>query len=111
MELQVYLVWRLTFEVFTCQKTWVIALLTPEYEVYGPEDKCFGRRLMTFSTFYSFGPFGSNYLCPMNLFKIAPIPSWGPLPWLMPKKLQRIVQPPIIYGYGLTKYHGILLLN
>jgi hypothetical protein len=38
-------------------------------------------------------------------------PSWGPLPWLLPKKTHNILQPPIRFGYLETKYHGLLLLN
>jgi hypothetical protein len=80
-------------------KKWVLALLTPKYEISGLENRCSHKILTTFSTFYSFGPFGSSYLCLMNLFRTALAPSWGPLPWLVPKKLQIIIQPPIKYGY------------
>jgi len=85
IESQVYLIWRLTFDILTSQNTWIIAFYTPEYQVSGYEDKCFCNKT-TSSTFCSVRPFGSSWLCLMNLFTTAPAPSWGPLLWPVPKK-------------------------
>ncbi len=108
---QVYLIWWLTSDILRCQNTRVIAFYTLKYEVLNREDKCFYNKVTILSTFCSFGPFGSNWLCLMNIFTITPTPSQGPLSWLVLKKLQSIVHPPIKYGYLLTKNHGFLLLN
>jgi len=64
----------------------------------GLVDRYVCKNITTSLMFCNLAPWALNCFLQRNLFITTPTPSWGPFPWPILKKLQHILQPPVIFN-------------